>query len=364
MQKHKPDYFLLIIVLILVVFGLIMIGSISVVESFRNFGWAYYYLRHQLVYGVMLGLLGLFIAQKIHYKKYQKITLPMLVISLGLLALVFIPGIGYQYGGARRWLQVANFSIQPVEIVKLSFVLYLAAWLAKKSKQVRDFSAGFLPFVTITGLVTGLLIFQPDIGTLGLIAMIALVIFFMAGARVSHLALCVSIGLGLLFFLTRTSSYRLNRFLVFFNPGIDSQGIGYQINQAMIALGSGGISGLGLGNSQQKYGFLPGAMNDSIFAIIGEELGLIGLSVLLFLFLLLALRGFRIAKRAPDDFSRLTAYGITAWFIFQSLIHMAGLISLMPLTGIPLPFISYGGSAMIVSLIGIGILLNISKHTK
>lgn len=364
MKSRHPDYILIFAVIALIIFGLVILASASAVLSQKNFGQSYYFLKHQVFYGFFIGLVFWFIGQKIYYKRWAKLTPLFLLITLALLVLVFAPQIGYQYGGARRWIVLGPFSVQPAEIAKLTFILYLAALLHKKKEKVTDVSQGLIPFLIITAIIGVLIILQPDIGTLGIIALSAGLIYFTAGGKISHLIGVGLLGLAVLFILIQTESYRLNRLIVYLNPEQDLQGIGYQINQALLAIGSGGLFGRGLGHSLQKWQYLPEPINDSIFAIAAEELGLTGASILIILFLIFAWRGFKIAKKAPDVFGRLTAVGITGWLVFQAFINMAAISGLIPLTGVPLPFISYGGSAMVVSLAGVGILANVSKYTR
>ncbi len=302
--------------------------------------------------------------QRVDYRFWKKYVLLFFIAALGLLFLALISDIGEGYDKASRWISVGGFSFQPSEIFKLAFVLYLAAWLEKKGKEVDNFSAVMIPFITILALVGILLIKQPDIGTLGVIIVAAMAIYFAAGAKISHLLIIVSAGIAAFWGLIKMAPYRMDRLTVFLHPETDPQGIGYQINQALLALGSGGFFGLGLGHSRQKYNYLPEPIGDSIFAIIGEEVGFIGLLILLALFVIFAWRGFKIAQAAPDTFGKLAAVGITSWLTFQALMNIMAITSLIPLTGIPLPFISYGGSALVTSLLGVGILLSISRYGK
>jgi len=361
---HKPDYTLLIIVLILFVFGLVMISSASSVISWEKFGKTGYLLKHQLLYGLLVGLPLMLILSKFYYSNLKKLSSLFFIMSLVLLVLVFVPSIGLSLGGAKRWIAIGGFSFQPAELAKISFIIYLAAWLEKKGKEIRSFREGVMPFLIISGIVGGLVALQPDVGTMGLVLICAVVLFFVAGAKIFHIIFLSICGLGGLAALVKLAPYRLNRFIVYLHPEIDPRGIGYQINQALLAIGSGGILGLGLGQGRQKYLFLPEPATDSIFAILGEELGFIGIVCLVILFIVFALRGFRIAKNSPDLFSKLLACGITSWIVFQAFIHMGGVSSLIPLTGITLPFVSYGGTALVVSLAGVGVLLNISRYTE
>ena len=360
--QHKPDYILLATVFALVVFGLVVLASASVVVSRDNLEQNYYYFFHQLIHGVLIGFILLAIVQKMDYCLWKKFALPFFAAGLGLLFLALIPGIGEGYDKASRWIMIGGFSFQPAEIFKLVFILYLAAWLEKKGKEVGNFSVALVPFLIVLVLIGILLIKQPDFGTLGVVVATAMAVYFAAGAKISHLLIIVSGGVVAFWGLIKMAPYRMDRLTVFLHPETDPQGIGYQINQALLALGSGGLFGLGLGHSRQKYNYLPEPIGDSIFAIIGEEIGFIGLLVLLALFVIFAWRGFKIAQAAPDAFGKLAAVGITSWLTFQALMNIMAITSLIPLTGIPLPFISYGGTAMITSLLGVGILLSISRY--
>ncbi len=362
-KPHKPDRALLILIFIILGFGLMILASASTEISREHFNKSYYYFFHQLIYGVGIGLVFFFLVQKIHYKFWKKWAVLILAISIIALILVFVPNLGFGYGGAKRWLSLGFLSLQPSELVKLGFIIYLAAWLEKRKTEIKIFSQSTLPFIIITVLIAVLIIAQPDIGTLVVIIITGLIIFFLAGAKIGHIFSIAMCGLAGLFALIKIAPYRMNRFLVFLNPEIDPQGIGYQIKQALLAIGSGGLFGVGLAHSRQKYNYLPSPASDSIFAIAAEELGFIGAAVLIILFLALALRGFKIAKKSPDRFARLLAAGIISWFMVQAFVNIGAITGLIPLTGITLPFISYGASSMIVSLIGAGILINISKHT-
>lgn len=363
-KQHQYDKILLYTIFALVIFGIIMLSSASVAISQENFGEPYYYLKHQFGRGVLVGLALFYAGFKINYKFWKKISVPLLIINIILLFLVFSDKFGYGYGGAKRWINFSGMVFQPVEILKLSFIFYLAALLEmKKKKGIRDFYEGFLPFSITLIVIAVLIIAQPDISTLGIIVATSIVVYFMAGASFRHLLILSSSGIAALLFLIKVAPYRMNRLLVFLNPDLDPQGIGYQIKQALIAIGSGGIWGLGFGQSRQKLLYLPEAIGDSIFAIIAEELGFIGAVFLVCMFTLLAFRGFKIARNAPNKFAGLTAIGITFWIVLQAFINIAAISGLIPLTGIPLPFISYGGTSLAFTLLGMGIVLNISKRT-
>lgn len=359
--NQKPDQILIITIFALIVFGLVMISSAGVAVSQYRFNDGYYFFKHQLFYGVLPGLLLMYLAQKIDYRIWKKFAFFLFAVNLFFLVLVFIPGLGLKFQGASRWIQLGPFSFQPSEMLKLTMILYLAAWLEGKKELKADLFEGFIPFLAIIGVVSFLIMKQPDMGTLGVIVLVAMCVYFLSGAKTSHIAAMIGGGVVAFLALVKFESYRMNRLLVFLHPELDPRGIGYQINQALLAIGSGGIFGLGLGHSRQKFNYLPEPVGDSIFAIICEEIGLIGAVILIVLFLVFAMRGFKIAKNAPDMFGRLVAVGITSWVIFQALINISAISGLVPLTGVTLPFVSYGGTSLIFSMIGVGILLNISK---
>jgi len=363
MKAHQPDYILVFLILFIVAFGLVIIANPSIVLSQENFEESYYFLKHQGL-NVLLGLVFFCISQRIYYKRWQKLSVPLLVFSLVLLILVFVPGLGYGSGQARRWINLGPFSFQPFELTKLTFIFYLAALLSKKGKNNQEvIKKSLIPFLVVAGLIAFLVLVQPDFSALLILIAIALTIYFLAGMSISYL-LAFS-GLAVISFLAliKMAAYRMNRLIVYLHPEMDPQGIGYQINQALLAIGSGGLFGLGLGHSIQKWRYLPEPIGDSIFAIIAEELGLVGAAFLVSLFVVLAWRGLKIARRAPDRFGLLVAGGISGWLFFQAFINIAAISGLAPLTGLPLPLVSYGGSAMVVSLAALGVLVNISKYT-
>ncbi len=361
--RHGADSVLLFTILGLTVFGLIMVGSASAVLSQQLRGDPFFFLKHQLFYGGAVGLLCFLIGFFVPYRQWRRFALPALLAAVVLLILVFIPGLQVSSGGSARWIGLGPITLQPSELTKLAFVLYLAALLERKGDDIRDWRKSVVPFLIITSLISFLIVLQPDIGTLFTITAIALTMVFAAGFRWRHLAMIVLGGTAVFAVLISTARYRLARLFVYLHPELDPQGIGYQINQALLAVGTGGIWGLGFGRSRQKYHYLPEPAGDSIFAIIAEELGLIRILILLAAFVIVAYRGYRIAERAPDTFGRLIATGITSWIVIQAFVNMGSILALTPLTGIPLPFISYGGSALATLLLASGILLNISKHT-
>jgi len=362
-KKGKPDYLFASTVFILIFFGIVMISSSSVVTSFEKYGKNYHYVTQQII-SLIIALIALFITYNIDYRFWKKHSFWMLVITLILLVAVFIPGIGKSAGGAHRWIGIGGNWFQPSELIKLTFAIYLAAWFERRTDTIKSFTNGFLPFVFLIGLIGFLIMNQPDLGTMSVIAVMATAIFFAAGANLSHLGLGVLMASILGAILIKAAPYRLQRFLVFLNPSADTQGAAYHINQALMAIGSGGLWGLGFGQSRQKYLYLPEAHTDSIFAIIAEELGFIRSSLIILLFLALGYFGLRIAKNAPDNFSRFFIVGVVSWILFQAFVNIASMLSLMPLTGVPIPFVSYGGSSLIFLMAAIGIILNISKSSE
>lgn len=359
-SNKKFDYIFLLCVLAISLFGLAMITSASMVVSMENYANNYHYLIRQLItFGV--GLIFLFTASQIDYRFWRKNAVWFLGIALVLLILVLIPGIGHKLGGARRWIGFGTANFQPTEFIKLSLIIYLAAWLEKRSENIKTFFLGFVPFAVLLGLIILLIMSQPDLGTTLVVVGVAATMFFVAGASSLHMLF----GMGLLgiivFVLVKAAPYRMQRFLVFLNPGVDTQGSAYHLNQALIAIGSGGFWGLGFGQSRQKYLYLPMPHTDSIFAVISEELGFIRTGFFLFVFLFLIMRGYQIARRAPDNFARFLAVGITSWILIQTIVNIGSMLNLMPMTGVPLPFVSYGGSSLVMLLLACGIMLNISK---
>jgi len=379
-KKSSPDYILIITVTLLLFLGILILASVSAHISQVIFGNPHHLLVRQII-SMAIGLALAFLAFKIPLEFLRKIAPLLFLGNLVLLAMVFIPGIGLELEGATRWIRLGLISFQPSEFLKITFILYLASWLAlrsekskKKSKRLvllnsyktklTAFSGTLVAFLFVISLVSLFLIIQPDIGTLVVIISTAILIYFLANMPLWHTALMFLMGSFGLFVLIKIAPYRMDRFLVFLNPELDPLGMGFHIKQAFIAIGSGGIFGVGLGQSIQKYGFLPQPIADSIFAVFAEETGFIGSIILIFLFFIFLWRGFRIGKLSQDKFSQLTAFGITLWIIIQAFVNIGSMIGVVPLTGIPLPFISHGGSALITVLIGVGILLNISKQTK
>ena len=362
--NNHPDYILLGASLSLIILGILILASVSAPFSQARFGSTFYFLNRQLLFGLVPGIILGFLAFKIKLDSLKKWALVLFLINLIFLVMVFLPGIGLRAGGAARWLVWRNFSFQPSEFLKITFILYLAAWLTKRLSKEKEFSQTLIPFLIITGLISLFLVFQPDISTLGIIISIGFLMYFLSNTPFWHSLVIVLIGVLFLLVLIPLAPYRLDRLAVFLDPGIEPLGRGYQLKQALISIGSGGVWGRGLGMSDQKFGFLPGAISDSIFAIFAEETGFAGTVILISLFLIFFWQALKIGRRTTDNFSKLVAFGIGFWIICQAFLNISAMIGILPLAGVPLPFISQGGSHLIAELIGVGILLNISKQIK
>jgi len=346
-----------------VIFGIIMLSSASGPSAYSKFGDAFWFVKHQILYGILPGAFLLYVLSRVDYHVFRRLSTPMLGFVLLCLVVVFIPGIRADWGTSRSWIDVFGFSFQPVEVAKLAFVLFLAGWLDKIGDEgAKDFHRGLLPFVICVATVCGLLVLQPDLGSVSIVVGTAILMFFLGGARLGHLGLVVAAGSVAFAALMKAAPYRVNRLTTFLHPELDPRGIGYHINQALLAIGSGGFFGLGFGHSRQKFQYLPEVEGDSIFAVMGEELGFVLVAIFVAGVAFLAMRGFRIAKHAPDRYGRLVAGGIVAWITLQSFVNMAGMLSLMPLTGLTLPFVSYGGSSLLVTLAAVGIVLSVSRQ--
>lgn len=358
--KGRVDYPMLIISGLLLLFGLLMLYSASTVISYKNFGTTNYFFYQQL-YGAGLGLIALIVFMKMDYHYWLKLIPFILAGSLIALCMVKIPGLGFSAGGATRWLSIGPIFFQPAEVAKLAIILYTASWLSKPVLG-KGFWHEYFPPVFIIGLFSLLILWQPDLGSVLALSGPAFIMLFAGGAKMKYLAWTAVAGVVGLLALIKLEPYRLRRITTFLNPDIDPTGISYQINQALLAIGGGGLWGYGYGFSRQKYNYLPEAIGDSMFAVIAEELGFFRVLGIIALFVLFAIRGIQIANRAPDTFGRILAIGLTASITMQAVINISAIIGLVPLTGITLPFFSYGSSSLIIVLVEVGILLNISKQ--
>lgn len=355
------DRGLLWISLLLLAFGLLSLSSASSVISLKDHGNNYWYFLRQIYFGAAPGLILMYICSRIDYHIWQKFAPLFMLAGIGALIAVLVPGIGFAASGATRWINLGLFLFQPAEFVKLALIFYLASWYDKRRDHAQDLYYGFLPTLCIVGITAILIILQPDMGTMLVLVGIAAVMFFLGGVKLQYLVGTGAFGAVALWVAIKAAPYRASRLLAFFNPQHDAQGISYQINQALLAIGTGGLWGRGFGQSLQKQNYLPEPIGDSIFAVVAEEMGFVRITALLLGFLYLAYKGFKVALNAPDMFGRLTAAGITSWLVLQALINIGGITSTIPLTGIPLPFISYGSTAMAMNLAALGVLLNISR---
>lgn len=364
-SKQKPvDKFLLITVLILGGVGMAMFISASLGVLAKNQKIFYPVLFSQLVLGLGLGLLGMYITSRLDYKIWRKFSLYIFIGSLLLTALVFVPSLGLSHGGAERWISLGFVSFQPAEILKFSFVIYFAAWISGVKNKIKDIKFGLLPLFIILSVIAFILLNQPDTKSFILISFTGISMLFISGVPLRQI-----LGLGFvlgIFFATLVffTPYLQERVKTFIDPAQDSKGDSYQIQQSLIAIGSGGVVGRGYGQSIQKFSYLPEAQGDSIFAVLGEELGFVGGTLAILLYCIFAMRGIKIANQSPDTFSRLLTFGIVILITAQSFMHIASVIGVFPLTGVPLPFMSHGGTSLMVYLIAIGIVLQVSRFSK
>ena len=363
LMQLSSDKVLLSVVLILVGFGVIMVYSTSGVHASTEGNEHYFLLRH--LFSILFGVTAMTIVSLIPYQVYQRqgIIIPLLFFALSLLILTLIPGIGAKINNARRWLPIGNIrTFQPSELAKLIVVLYFSYYLVKKQEKIKSFTFTVIPCLIIIGTFFLLIVRQPDLGTAINIVSLVLPMMFIAGVRLTHLLGISSVAIPIITFITWSNPYQKTRVLMFINPWQDPKGAGYQLIQSMIAIGKGGIAGVGLGRGQQKLFYLPEPYSDFIFSTVGEELGLLGSIVIIVLFVVLIWRGMVIAFSAPDLFGTLAAFGLTLLIGVQAVINLGVVTGLLPTKGLPLPFISHGGTSLVVCLTGIGVLLNISKY--
>jgi len=360
---RKTRIAILIITSLMIAIGIVMIYSASAIFAYERYHDSGYFLKRHLLY-LIIGFIGAVGAMSFDYKKLKPMGRQILLFSILLLILVLIPGIGKEAGGARRWFKFFNLSFQPSEFAKLAVIVYLADFLSRKQACIKDFFYGFLPSAIGLGAVGGFVLLQPDLGTAISIMAIGATMYFVAGVRMFYLMWVFLASIPALYILVFKVSYRQRRMMAFLNPWSDPRGVGFQIVQSFIALGSGGLLGLGLGKSQQKLFYLPASHTDFIFLIIGEELGLIGAMFIVVLFILFILNGARIAFRSSDMFGQFLALGIVTKIGFESAVNIGVSIGCLPTKGLPLPFVSYGGSALIFNMIAVGLLLNIGRQSR
>ena len=360
-RKLTPDLPLFGVVVTLVCVGVVMVYSASAIVAADRFHDPFFFLKKQLFWAV-LGLGCLWVGMLLDYRWLERLVIPLLVVSFALLVLVLVPPFGQSINGTRRWFHVGPVSFQPVELAKFSLVLYLASFLTRRQEVIGRFAEGLLPILLVTGGMAALTLLQPDLGNSLALIILTLALAYMAGARVLHMAAIAGCALPVVIALIAMKPYRWRRMVAFMNPWDDPQGSGFQIIQSFLALGSGGWLGVGLGDSKQKLFYLPEPYTDFIFAIIGEELGLVGATAIVALFALLIWRGLRAGLRAPDAFGAYLGLGLTIMLATQILVNLGVVTGALPTKGLPLPFISFGGSALLMALFSAGVLLNISQH--
>ena len=352
---------LLATVAVLNLIGLIMVLSASSVASLTNYGSAWYFFQRQVVW-TLLGAAAFLVAARIDYHAWRRFVLPLLVVSFVLLVLVLVPGIGVYVSGSRRWIGSGSLRFQPTELAKLAVLLFSADVLTRRAAEVHDWRRVLRPVLLVFGIGAVLVLREPDLDSTVVLALIVGTVLVVGGVRARHLALIGGTGVTLAALLAVSEPYRRARVLSYFHPWSDAGNTGYQLSQSLIALGSGGWTGVGLGAGRAKWLFLPNAHTDFIFAIIGEEVGLVGCLLVIGLFVAFGVLGTRIALRAPDRFGMLLAAGVTVWVVGQAIINIGGVVGLLPVSGIPLPFVSFGGSALVFTMIGAGLLASVARR--
>ncbi|SHN15032.1 stage V sporulation protein E [Gracilibacillus kekensis] len=360
-KDHKPDYFLIVIILAILSIGTLMVYSASSIWALYKFDDSFYFLKRQLLFAGV-GVVAMFLVSNIPYFLWIKYRKWIFILCFLLLIAVLIPGIGMVRGGARSWIGVGAFSIQPAEFIKLASIMFLSGYLVNLQDKITEFKKGFLPPLFFTILIFLFIMLQPDLGTGMVFLLTCFLLIFVAGAKIIHFSFLAGFGFIGFLLLIISAPYRMNRITAFLDPWQDPLGTGFQIIQSLYAIGPGGLFGVGFGNSLQKYFYLPEPHNDFIFAIIAEELGFIGAAFVILLFFLFIWRGILTAVYAPDLFARLLAIGIVSMIMIQVMINISVVIGLIPVTGITLPFLSYGGSSLTLTLCSVGILINISKY--
>lgn len=360
-EKTAADRSFLLLILIWVAFGLIMLASASAPAGYEKFHDAYYFVKRQIWHGLLPGLVLFFIFAKINYEKWRRLSWVVYSISLVLLILVYVPGVGMLLNGSRSWIQFGAYSFQPSEFAKLAIILIAANILSDKKRDLQDWRYGLSPIFLILLPAPFLVALQPDIGTLSILAVIIFVMLYFSRVSPRYLVALGVAGVVVFSFLMILVPRRIERLTTFLHPELDPLGVGYQVNQAFLAIGSGGFWGFGLGHSRQKFQYLPEASSDSIFAVLAEELGFFVSALFVILIALVGKRGFWIARSAPDEFGALLVGGIMVWLIWQSFLNIGAMVGILPLTGVPLPFVSHGGSAMAMGLAAIGVVASVSR---
>jgi cell division protein FtsW len=359
----KTDKVLLFTAMCLVVFGIFVFGSAALGVLSVDEGKFYSILENQLIYALLGGLFALFLGTIINFKLYQKFAYYLFGIGLFITSLVFVPGIQMYHGGAHRWIHVGPLSIQPSELLKFVFVIAVAAWCTKYSHHFKSIKYGLVPYLALSGIVMLIMLLQPDFGTLLIMLAGSFVVYFVGGASFKHIGLIVVAAVLGFILLVSVRPYMMERVLTFFDASHDARGSSWQLNQSLIAIGSGGVFGRGYGQSVQKYNYLPEPIGDSVFAVLGEELGTVGILILFLLYGIVIVRGLRIALGSESQFGRLLAVGIITIFSAQIILNVGSMIGILPLAGVPLPLVSHGGTALMAILFQIGVVLNISRQS-
>ncbi len=363
MRRHA-DRILLGIVIFLVVGGFFIFSSASLGLLAREGASFSSVATSQILFGIIGGSIALFVMSNIHYRFWRKYAFYIFLATLALTLCVFIPGLGMEHGGAQRWIRVGSFSFQPAELLKIGFVIYLATWLSGMKKHLESFMSGTVPFFSIIGITGIVMLLQPDTDTFAIMTAAGIAMFITAGGRWRDVFAFALIGIVLLASLALVRPYIKDRLTSFFNPSLDPQGSSYQVRQSLIAIGSGGIAGRGFGQSIQKFEYLPEPIGDSIFAVYSEEFGFVGSVMLVLIFSFFAFRGYKVATESADLFGMLLVVGFVTIIITQAFLNIASMLALAPISGLPLPFISHGGTAMLAMLASVGIILNVSKYRK
>lgn len=362
--SYKINWNYLTTAIVLLIFGFTALYSASSVESFKRFGETTYFIKKQLFPGLVMGIIAFVVCYKLNYHVWEKYLSVLIFGTLGLLLATKLSSFGFGSGGADRWLNFGFVTFQPAEIAKLVIIFYLAAWLSKRKNQLHDFTFNLLPSFVIIGLFAGLILWQPDFGTMSVLIGVSFFMLFSGGLPWKYFFWTLVCGALSLYLVVHFEPYRMRRLTAFLDPGADPKGISYHINQALLAIGSGGLFGYGYGLSRQKHSYLPEVMGDSIFAVTAEELGFVRILLIFALFIALLIFGLKISQHAKDDFGKYTAYGISVWFTLQAIINISAMIKLIPLTGIPLPFFSIGSTALVMNLAAIGIMMSIHSESK
>jgi cell division protein FtsW len=362
-MRGRYDSTILLLAVALTCFGIVMVYSSSSIMAVKRHADGFFFLKKQGIFALG-GLLLMAVAMRIDYHRLRPLAVPALLGCLALLVVVLLPGIGANAGGASRWLRIAGFTFQPSEVAKLALILYMAHSLAKKQDKIKSFKVGFIPYMVVLAILLLLLLLQPDMGSSLIMAGVAIAMLLVAGIRLSHVASVVILSLPFLYYGVMNIDYRRRRILAFLNPWEDPNNTGFQIIQSWIAFGTGGIFGNGLGEGKQKLFYLPAAHTDFVFSVVGEELGFAGVLIIAAMFLVLVLRGLRIALAAPDDFGRYLAFGLTVLLGLQAFVNIAVVLGMLPTKGLALPFVSYGGTSLLCTLLAIGVLLNISSQSR